>query len=274
MKKINNMLLRYIATVVLTIMFLCSAGYLIWYHFDKPYNPLENVETLTLVDSPTDSSEQGGAGLNMDFEGTRGDIPNSVDSSPPKMLGRYLEAYDQNNDLYAWIMIPALDIDLPVMYTPNDYDWYLRKDYLGKYSMHGTLFTDLELDFNDLHVIIYGHNMKDNTMFGGLDKYVDPEFFEQHSTFQVSDLYHDYTYEVIAVVKDKVHTKDEDCFKYYNYIGNSTQEYSRFSEWLLTAVNSRNLDQITEDTRILMLSTCSYHTNNGRLVVVARHLDS
>lgn len=273
----NKKLPKKVVTGVLSLTFLGSLGYTTWYTFDKPVDPLENVKATASLETYPSDFDASKTGLKP-FEVRPAGVGGGDSSEPvetvqePQMLDIYQQAYELNKDLYAYLTIDSLSINLPVMYTPDDYDYYLRKNYYGEYSVHGTLFCDLENDLDDLHVIIYGHNMKDNSMFGDLDKFYNQEFFDNNPTFTLSNLYHDYTYEVIAVIKDKVHTKDETCFKYYNYVGNDTAEYNRFLSWVSLAPYSRNLEQLTEETQILMLSTCSYHTDNGRLVIVARRL--
>lgn len=181
-------------------------------------------------------------------------------------INKYQELIDANSNLNSWITIDSLGISYPVIYTPEDYDAYLRKDLYGHYSYHGTLFSDVDINSN--RVIIYGHNMTDGTMFGSLDKYLDKEFADENRIFQVSDLEEDYNYEVAAVCLDWVHNKDEDCFKYYNF-SSSGASIQDLQDWIDLRASVKYNTEITEDDYILMLSTCSYYRKNGRLVVVA-----
>ena len=75
-----------------------------------------------------------------------------------------------NPDIIAWIYAPGTRINYPVVYSPDDY--YLRRDLEGKYNSHGTIYTR-KGDFPGRAAIIYGHNMRDNTMFGTVDLFFD-----------------------------------------------------------------------------------------------------
>lgn len=89
-----------------------------------------------------------------------------------------------NPDVIAWIQIPALDISYPVV-QGKDNAYYLHHLFSGESNINGSIFVDChnQPDFTDQNTIVYGHNMKNGSMFGTLDKYQDKELFEQHPEF-------------------------------------------------------------------------------------------
>lgn len=89
-----------------------------------------------------------------------------------------------NLDVIAWIQIPALDISYPVV-QGKDNAYYLHHLFSGESNINGSIFVDChnQPDFTDQNTIVYGHNMKNGSMFGTLDKYQDKELFEQHPEF-------------------------------------------------------------------------------------------
>ena len=86
-----------------------------------------------------------------------------------------------NPDVIAWIEIPGLEISYPVV-QGRDNDYYLHHLITGENHKSGSIFMDFhnQEDLSDRNTIIYGHNMKDGSMFGGLKKYRDPSFYEEH----------------------------------------------------------------------------------------------
>ena len=115
--------------------------------------------------------------------------------------------------------------------------------------------------------------MKDGSMFGSLKKYGKHEFFEEHPYIQFDTLYEQFTYEIIAVFRSQVDVENEDVFQYYQYYGELAEAdfiefYQNIKEMSLydTGVEAEFGDSF------LTLSTCAYHVENGRFVVVAKRI--
>lgn len=81
-----------------------------------------------------------------------------------------------NTDCIGWLSIDGTNISYPVMYTPHDPQKYLRRNFYGKYSQSGVPFLDGRCDLQSTNLIIYGHNMKNGTMFSDLKKYLNTDF--------------------------------------------------------------------------------------------------
>lgn len=190
------------------------------------------------------------------------------------MLPQYSHLYAENNDMFGWLRIDDTRIDYPVMYTPEDPEKYLHTDFSGKNSFSGTPFLDGAASFDSDQLLIYAHNMKNGTMFRDLYKYENRDFWEEHPYIYLDTLYDQYTFEVMAVLYDKVYYKTDECFKFYQFIdADDQQKYEEavgyYKEHALydTGVTARYGDQL------LCLVTCAYQTEDGRFLVVARKVN-
>ena len=184
---------------------------------------------------------------------------------------RFRPLIEANSDFAGWIRIDGTVIDYPVMWTPEDPDYYLKRDFGKNESKSGTPYIGKNCSIKSNNMIIYAHNMKNGTMFSDLLKYNDEEFFKSHRTISFDTPDESGIYEIIAVFKDRVHYKDETgVFRYYECVGNLTEdEYREYVD----EIKNRSLYEtgITAEygQQLITLSTCSYHTENGRFVVVA-----
>lgn len=200
--------------------------------------------------------------------GTKGEA-----APAPAMLSKYMELYEENNDLAGWLSIEGMRIDYPVMQCEDD-EYYLHHDFYGEDSKYGCLYVRAQADLEaGTNFVIYGHNMKDGAMFGDLDLYLKESFYKEHAIISFDTLYEERSYEIVAVFRSKVYNADEDVFKYYQFYQADTEEefedfYSHIKELSLydTGVEAQFGDTF------LTLSTCAYHVKDGRLAVVAKRV--
>lgn len=180
--------------------------------------------------------------------------------------------HDQNADLCGWLSIADTNINYPVMLTPDDPEYYLRRDFEKNDSISGVPFLGAGCDLNSNNMIVYGHNMKNGTMFADLLNFQDEEYLDTHPVISFDTLAGPGEYEIIGAFRDKVHYQNEqNVFRYYEYGGELTEE--RFGEYIAKIKELSLFDTgITAEygDQLLTLSTCSYHTKNGRFVVVAK----
>lgn len=193
----------------------------------------------------------------------------------PDILDDYAGLYAENNDTIGWLKIDGTEIDNVVMYAPDEIEKYLRHDFYGNSSTRGCLFVD---EFCDImksdNLIVYGHNMKDGTMFGTLDRYADESFYKEHKYIQFDTIYEKHTYEVVAAIKTSIPPAGEDCFRYYEYTGANDEEM--FIEYMQFIDENKLYDtgiELELGDKLLTLSTCAYHTTDGRFVLVARQVN-
>lgn len=192
----------------------------------------------------------------------------------PCILEKYAALYAENNDFAGWLSIEGMRIDYPVMQSADD-EYYLHHDFYGKDSKYGCLYVKAQADLKDgTNVIIYGHNMKDGSMFGDLDLYLKESFYKKHSTISFDTRCEKRCYEIIAVFRSQVYNTDDDVFKYYQFYEADTQEeFDRFYENIKAlSLYDTGVEAQFGDT-FLTLSTCAYHVPDGRLVVVAKRVE-
>lgn len=192
----------------------------------------------------------------------------------PDVLPEYSALYDENNDTIGWLKIEGTAIDNVVMYAPDEIEKYLHTDFYGDYSYRGCLYVDEYCDiFRSDNIIIYGHNMKDGSMFGALMGYADEGFYENHKLITFDTIYEKQTYEVVAAIKTAIPPEGDDCFRYYEYTGADDDEM--FSEYVKFIDENKLYEtdlELEKGDSILTLSTCAYHEDDGRFIVVARKI--
>lgn len=187
----------------------------------------------------------------------------------------YLSLYEQNEDFAAWLNIPNTKVDYPVMYTPEEPEYYLRRAFDKFSSQSGTPFIGEDGNINSDMFIIYGHNMKNDTMFGTLDKYKDKAFWEDNPTFTLTTIYEERTYEIIAAIQTRVLYQDETGYRFYYQAGSlSEQAFNELTAWIQrSSLYDTGIEPVYGE-QIVILSTCSYQTDNGRFIVAARRIDN
>lgn len=176
-------------------------------------------------------------------------------------------ALQQNADIVGRVTIDACDIAYLVTQT-TDNKTYLSVGYDRKESRSGAIFLDYRCDVEASpltgHYILYGHNMRNGSMFHNLMKYKDEDFFYANPTFRFDTLYEDYEWEIFSAY---VTSTD------FYYIQTA---FSGDEEWLgfLNTVQQKSMFetdvQLFADDVVLTLSTCSYEFDNARFVIHAR----
>lgn len=248
--------IRKIILVICIIVFLVSAGVLANYFINgmKEQGALESLGDL--------KNEQ------EDLATDKGTV-----------IGKYVDLYNANPDIIGWVTIEDTKIDYPVMQTQHDNEYYLRRGFNHEKSSAGTPFMDAASDIfvPTSNFLLYGHNMKNGTMFHDLLKYEDYDFYKDHDIIKFDTIYKggQGTYQILAAGYSQIYPVDSQEFKYYQYAGITTE--AQFYEYLNgvkglsaydTGVSAEYGDQL------LTLSTCAYHVDEGRFFVVAKRIDA
>ena len=212
-----------------------------------------------------------------DFSESEQQVPEQekTESTEPTVLPEYAELYEKNGDLFGWIKIDNTPINYPVMHTPEDPQYYLRRAFDKSSSQSGTVFMDGACFEGCGNYIIYGHHMKNETMFGTLPNYAEKDYWEEHRIINFDTVYEHGEYEVIAAFFGVVLAEDEPGFRYYRYKDLTDPEiFEEYMDQLKTvAVYDTGITAEYGD-ELITLSTCSYHTTDGRFVVVAKKINS
>ena len=247
-----------VAAAVLLFAAAVFCGFQVYHHYAQ-------------VDEQTEAFEQIAELVEQtpDTEGVPDDTPVSEGED---VLAKYKELYLQNEDMVGWISIASTTVNYPVMQTPNDPNFYLKHNFEKAYSDLGVPYIqeDCDLAASD-NLIIYGHHIKGQKMFGALESYKDKDFYEEHKSIQFDTLTEQAEYEIVAVFKTVAYSSEG--FRYYDFVDAEDEkafdEYvSKCKEFALydTGVTAKYGD------KLITLSTCEYSAQNGRLVVVAKKI--
>ena len=179
-----------------------------------------------------------------------------------------------NPDTIGWLHIDGTSLDNVVMYAPDTPEKYLHMDFYGKWSYRGTLYVAENCDVQTAdNILIYGHHMKDGSMFGALIQYKDPAYRAAHPIVQFDTIYASHTYEIVTAIETEIPPEGTDAFRYYDCVGTNPEQFAQYCAFI---EQNRCYDTgitIRPGDRLLTLSTCAYHTANGRFLVVARQVD-
>ncbi len=195
--------------------------------------------------------------------------------SASAFVNRYESLMAQNGDFACWLQIPDSVVDYPVMKSSeDDPEFYLRRGFDKKYASAGCLFIGGGCNLDSDSFIIYGHNMEADTMFGELDRYMDAPYALQHRLIHVGTPTEDRVYRVYAAFQSRIFDQDEDVFKYYEQIGSLDEAAYRETVEQIRSMSMIDLTDAPQyPAQLLFLSTCSYHTKDGRFVVAAYRTD-
>lgn len=197
-----------------------------------------------------------------------------------QVLQKYRQLYKENNDMYGRIKIEGTNIDYPVMFTPEEPNFYSDKNWEKEqcYRKVGTsIWIDGRTTEESENIIIYGHNSETYVMFRTLMDYKDPQYYEEHKYITFDTLYEEGTYEIISVAKAVVYYEKEPPegeYLYYEHIELNSKE--EFDAYIQNAKENAYYDiEVTAEygDKLITLSTCDYWTQNARLIIVAKKID-
>ncbi len=245
------------------ILIAIFSGMMIYRHFQ------ESTEQANFYENLAEVVKNAEANTDTDTD------PTSAPTDGPElvMLPEYAELYAQNSDLVGWICIEDTKINYPVMQSLSNPNFYLKHGFDKSYTDYGCPYVaeicDMQTPSDNL--LIYGHHMKDGSMFAALEKFKKQAFWENHKTFSFNTLYEKQTYEVIAVFKTVVYSNSTDQFRYYHFSDAETPE--QFDEYIAKCKAKALYDtgvSAEYGDKLITLSTCEYSNTNGRLVLVAK----
>ncbi|MGN0435602.1 MAG: class B sortase [Wujia sp.] len=271
---------RVIYTVLMLVFFAIFLGcaiYLFVYYYssyksEKRFNELRD---LTTEDADFDYSSIGATPIDADVASDGDSEPKFVEIDGKIIQSKFAQLYSMNPDFIGWIKIDDTIIDYPVMMTPRYEEYYLYKDFDKNYSRAGTIFVDTSSDIEKPsdNIIIYGHHMQTGKMFHELSEYSDEEYYKEHKYIEFDTLYGDGKYEVIAAFKTQIYEQEYTGFKYYTFF--NAKNEAAFDNYVKNcmALTPYETSGAEYGDKLITLSTCSYHVENGRYVVVAKKIE-
>lgn len=215
------------------------------------------------------------------------DIENRVEPDPIVEPEGMEATFAKYKDVYAWIDIPefktalgtSTDLSYPVAQHPSDRGFYLNRDLDGNNSKTGTLFTEAVvegktingLDLNDPVTVIYGHNMANRTMFGGLQTFLSKMDFSQQHLVYMYQKDRRVTYQIVGGVQ-----YDLSHIIYYHDFSNDEVFNSFFDQLWKETDGTTNLDRANKPVagdKVLILSVCKNGDDNHRYLVVCKMIE-
>lgn len=187
----------------------------------------------------------------------------SVDENTGEEYTDFNKLKEKNKDVVGWIKVNNTNIDYPVV-KGNDNSYYIKHNFENKYNIAGWIFADYNLKFdgNDKNIVIYGHNMKNGSMFGSLKNTLNKEWYEnsENLTIKFETENSIFKYKVFSIYQIK---------KELYYTTTSFQTNEQYKNFINT-IKSRSIknfeENVTIEDKILTLSTCAGN-NNYRVVL-------
>lgn len=210
-----------------------------YYQADKEYHDLQN----RFIIPHSEEAAKETAPISIDFEAL----------------------LKENSDIIGWLYSENTPINYPVVQAENN-ERYLRRDLNGNYLRTGTLFADFRcapVGTEQIH-IIYGHNMKNSSMFGTLVNYKEQKYYDEHPVLYYLTPENDYKIELFSGF-----TANANSDIYRPEIGD-TEEFEAFLLELIDKSTFTTEVSVSGEDHIIMLSTCSYEFNNARYVVFGK----
>ncbi|MEE0929216.1 MAG: competence/damage-inducible protein A [Acutalibacteraceae bacterium] len=195
-----------------------------------------------------------------------------------KIYTAFEQLLSKNPDIKGWISISNTNIDNPVYQTDNN-DYYLTHNMNKDKSRYGALYFDcgntISAEGNSKNLTIYGHNMRDKSMFGTLSKYRSLKFYKNNPIVNLKTLYDQQRYIVFAVIITNATPEDDNGYL-YNFTKSDFASDEEFNAWINEAKERSLIDTgitVTPDDNIITLSTCCYDFDNARFVVMAKSIN-
>ena len=255
-KKKSDVLLT-IALIVAIAVFCYAAFnlYHIYTEYKKGTDEYNQIEEMAVTERDADSAEVAGPNAQLK-------PPIEVDFDKLKSV---------NEDVVGWIYVDALpDISYPIV-KGKDNQTYLHQTYEKNYNFAGTIFVDYENsgDFSDCNTLVYGHNMKNGSMFGHLKKFrEDDKLYKQDKYFWILTPERNYRYEIITAYTTGVNSDTYTLFK------GPGEEFEKYLETIkgYSEIKTDDTDLTIKD-RIVTLSTCTGNEST-RFVVQGKRVDA
>lgn len=235
-KKLFNVVMRIIELIFLILLVYSSINIFKWYNNNKENKQIINeiAESVTINEDTNEEKK-----YKINFE----------------------ELKQKNSDTVAWLKVENTNIEFPIVQANNN-SYYLTHNFDKKYNVAGWIFADYKnkLDGTDRNIVVYGHNMRNNSMFGSLKDVITEEWYNneenKYITFVTENDYQ--TYQVFSVYQIK--TED-----YYIQTEFKSNEFTEFID-TITKRSKKNFGiNVSKEDTILTLSTCS---NNNKYRVV------
>lgn len=266
MKRNRNKVLI-VVIVIFAAILLGAGGYFVY----KTLNINGTQDEYNTIASSFASFDEPSTAEPYEAATAQGDASTSQSTTTkPKKVDNPVNLADlsaQNPDVYAWINVPGTNVNYPVLQSDYDDNFYLDHDVYKNYSFPGAIYSQScnKKDWSDRVTLLYGHNMRNGSMFATLHNFSNTEFFNSHPYFYIYTKDRKLTYEIVsAFVYDSRHIMNSFDFSndkvFQEWLDNAKQPRS-------TSYNARSdVELTTEDSKMVVLSTC-LNSGDGRYLV-------
>lgn len=188
-------------------------------------------------------------------------------------LEQYAALAQENPDMVGWISINGTSVAYPVMYTPQNPQFYLRRNFKKEYSSGGMIFIDesCRMDGSDNNLLIYGHHMRNGTMFAQLTNYDSFEYWKSHETVEFSTLDEVGTYQVVCAFKQPASAIDEEFMRML--LAQTEEERAKLLRTIKGLQFYETGVEVMENEKMITLATCEYTYGDGRFFVIAKKVE-
>lgn len=234
---------------------------------DQPEQTENAVQAGSIGD--TEQTEERSLSEKKDVSAEQQNIEEIAETEPPVQTPEKTLDWEalrsQNPDIYAWVYVPDTGVDYPVVQHPTDNSYYLNHNLDGSKGYPGCIYTENfnRRDFSDAHTVLYGHNLKDKTMFSTLHNFEDPQLFQKEHYIYLYTEEAAFVYRIFAAYEfSSIHLLDN--FDYTN-----TYVYEDLLRQIMQASGNIRQDvEVTAKDRIITLSTCTADHDAARRYLV------
>ena len=251
-----------VLSVVLVVVIVACGLWLGYYAVDSQHQK-QTYQTLAedfLLEEP-ESSLSLAENDSPEQSSTTQETVVTLTTAPPRHDLAALQS--ENPDCVGWLTIPDTSVDYPIVWTPNDPEHYLRRDFYDSYASGGTPFLDgrNEAQAKGQNLIVYGHNMLDGSMFKPVLQYFTPNFQVTHEDIYLELNGAQYRYQVIASLETSTRSP---VYAYTDLSDSTVMEHFRS-----TLLEETGLEAVPRTEGYLTLSTCNNQGGDSRVLVIA-----
>ena len=230
------------------------------------FNELENL--IVMPTEPVDDVSSTEPNLDPSSESAESLDPELEEAQ--NAYAKYKVLYEENSDFIGWISIDGTNVNYPVMQTVDTPDFYLKHGFDKAYSNYGVPYLDESCATGlSNNLVIYGHNMKNGSMFHDLLNYSTIGYWEDHQTIRFDTLSQFNEYQVVLAFRFDT---NNEYFRYNEYTNMNEDEFIEFMEECRIRQLYDTGVSVEYGDELLTLSTCEYTYDNGRFVVLAKKI--
>ena len=260
MKKKKRNIWKLVYVLLLVLCMLCIGGMVLYLQKDHEQEAaLEEQQEVLRQDYVSDTKDEDQEEAMQITENEKAELP--ID---------FQGLWEINPEIYAWIRIPDTNIDYPILqHADEDQSYYLTRDIYGENQQAGSIYTEYynSKDFQDPNTVLYGHNMKNGSMFHNVRYFAEKEYFDEHEEL--------YIYLPDKILKYQIIT----CYEYDDRHLLGSFDFSDeevYAQYLEEIMNPRSMYtmiregvSLTTEDKLVTLSTCVANKPNNRRLLQA-----